>query len=275
MRFVLVLWCALLSSGCLAWNARGHAAIATLAEANLTPTAKAQIQALLIDDLDRYEQPSGRKTLAAVASWPDEIREVAIKSEPAAYRGWHVRGNQVCATKLGGCKEGHCVDQLIIHYAAVLGDRSQSARARNEALKWVVHLVGDEHMPLHSGVNRNGGSAKVVLEGVALKPDATFHSVWDSQLLNAALEGWKPQARLEEQTQPLASDAPTQWMLEARDVALQGTYEPLPGFACSESKLPEPFVLDAAYQQHSIAVVRQQVERAGLRLAQLLNETLD
>lgn len=274
VRFVLVLLGTLFSSVCFAWNARGHAAIAALAEANLTPAAQAEVQVLLADDLDRYERPSGRKTLAAVSSWPDEIRDVAVKNDPAAYKGWHVRGNQVCENKLGGCKDGHCVDQLIIHYAAVLRDRSQSARARNEALKWVVHLVGDLHMPLHSGVNRNGGGAKVVLEGVALKPDATFHTVWDSQLLNAGLEGWKSQARLDGKAAPFAADAPTQWMLEVRDIALHEVYEPLAGFTCGNGKLPEPFVLDTAYQQHSAVVVRQQVERAGLRLAQLLNEIL-
>lgn len=62
-------------------------------------------------------------------------------------------------------------------------------------------------------------------------------------------------------------------MRETREVALRAAYQPLPGFVCN-IRLPEPFVLDAAYQQHSVAVVRQQIERAGLRLAQLLNETL-
>lgn len=269
----LVLCAVLLSSPCLAWNGRGHAAIAALAQANLSPAALAQVEELLRDDLDRYGQASGRQSLAAVASWPDEIRDVATRTDPAAYRGWHVRSNQVCGQKLGGCKDGACVDQLIIRYAAVLRDPQQSPRARNEALKWVVHLVGDLHMPLHSGVNRNGGSAKVVLEGFDLKPDATFHTVWDGQLLDVALKGWKSQAQLE-RVEQLTADAPTQWMIETRDVALHDSYEPLPGFVCSDVRLPEPFVLDAAYQQRSVPVVRRQVERAGLRLAQLLNETL-
>jgi hypothetical protein len=71
----------------------------------------------------------------------------------------------------------------------------------------------------------------------------------------------------------LTEDAPTRWMLETRDVALHEVYEPLSGFSC-EAKLPEPIRIDAAYQQRSVAVVRHQIEMAGLRLAQLLNESL-
>jgi S1/P1 Nuclease len=72
---------------------------------------------------------------------------------------------------------------------------------------------------------------------------------------------------------PLDKDAPTQWMIEARDVSLHEVYEPLQGFSCN-TKLPAPLKLDTTYQARSIPVVRQQIERAGLRLAQLLNELL-
>lgn len=257
-----------------AWNARGHAAVATLAEENLKPEALRVTRQLLEGDLDALGQPSGRHTLAAIASWPDEIRSEETKTNPDAYKGWHVRSNQVCSDKLGACKNGACVDQLIMHYTAILADASQAPRARNEALKWVVHLVGDLHQPLHSGINRNGGGARVLMEGLTLKSDETLHTVWDGRLLNAALKDWKSTARLSGHEPHLAADAPTQWMIEARGVALRDVYQPLSGFVCSDEKLPEPFMLDAGYQQHSVPVVRQQVERAGLRLAQLLNEAL-
>jgi hypothetical protein len=54
---------------------------------------------------------------------------------------------------------------------------------------------------------------------------------------------------------------------------LREVCQPLAGFTCA-ARLPQPLALDAAYQQRSVAVVRQQIERAGLRLAQLLNEQL-
>lgn len=265
---------AVLAAGpALAWNARGHAAVAALAEANLEPAAQAQVQALLADDLDRHGRPSGRHTLAAVAAWADEIRAEAGRTDPDAYRGWHLRSNSVCSERLGRCPQGHCVDRLLARYTDVLRDRTQPQRARNEALKWVVHLVGDLHQPLHAGINANGGRARVVLAGQAPRPGATLHNTWDGPLLDAALTGWRPRARLPRNPGPLAPDAPLRWMLETRDVALRDVYQPLPGFACGV-RLAEPLRLDAGYQRASVPVIRRQVTRAGLRLAQLLNEAL-
>jgi len=261
-----------ISSNAGAWGRAGHAAVAELAAANLSPAAAAQVEALLVDDLDASGRPSGRKTLAAVASWADEIRDEAVKTDPKAFKGWHVRRNLVCEEGLGACRDGRCVDELILHYTAVLKDRSQDVRTRNEALKWVVHLVGDLHQPLHSGVNANGGGAKVRIEGVELKPGTTFHNVWDSELARAALKGWKSQARLID-AGPLPAQAPTQWMIETKALALREVYQPLAGFNCG-GPIAEPIVLDGAYQENSRAVIRAQVERAGLRLAQWLNQSL-
>ena len=115
---------ALIAAPALAWNARGHAAVAALAESQLGADARAQVAAVLADDLDRFGQPSGRRSLAAVASWPDEIRAEATRTDPEAFRGWHVRGNPVCSDRLGRCPQGHCVDQLILSYSAVLRDRA-------------------------------------------------------------------------------------------------------------------------------------------------------
>ncbi len=271
-RLLVAALCALLPLSAWSWGRAGHATVAALAEVNLTPAAAAQVHELLQGDLDRLGRPSGRKRLAEIASWPDEIRDEAVKTDPKAFKGWHVRRNLVCSDALGACRDGRCVDQLIIHYTRVLQDRSQDLRSRNEALKWVVHLVGDLHQPLHSGVNANGGGAKVQMEGIELKPGTTLHMVWDSQLASAALQGWTPSARPADNA-PLAADAPTRWMTETRAVALNEVYEPLAGFSC-EGTLAEPIVLDRAYQQRSVAVVRQQLERAGLRLAQLLNQAL-
>lgn len=263
---------ALIAAPALAWNARGHAAVAALAESQLGADARAQVAAVLADDLDRFGQPSGRRSLAAVASWPDEIRAEATRTDPEAFRGWHVRGNPVCSDRLGRCPQGHCVDQLILSYSAVLRDRAQPLRARNEALKWVVHLVGDVHQPLHAGVNPNGGRARVVLAGIDLPPGASLHSVWDGALLDAALAGWQPPAQ-PVPAPALTADGPTAWMLEARDVALAHVYQPLTGFACGV-RLAEPLLLDTGYQRASVPVIRQQIERAGQRLARLLNEAL-
>ena len=117
----------------LAWGRAGHATVARIAQARLTPAAQAQVHLLLEDDLDAAGRPSGRRTLAEIASWPDELRELAPKG---AYQGWHTRANPVCREALGPCRDGHCVDELIVHYGQILADPAQPRRERNEALKW-------------------------------------------------------------------------------------------------------------------------------------------
>ncbi len=263
----LLLLCAAIPATTWAWGGRGHKAVAHIATAHLTPQALAQVSELLRGDLDRDLKPSGRSTLAEISSWPDEIREIAPDD---AYKGWHSRANPVCSEALAPCPDGHCVDQLILHYAAVLKDDQQGHRERNEALKWVVHLVGDLHMPMHSGVH--GKAPETTLEGRVVKEGSTLHNVWDGVLANAALAQGEINAAYDTPA-PLATDAPTQWMLEARQIARRFVYEPLPEFSCAR-KLPRTLQLDRAYQKQSAPVIREQIRKAGLRLAQLLNETL-
>ncbi|MEC5385998.1 S1/P1 nuclease [Uliginosibacterium sp. H3] len=270
MRWLLISIClGLFTTSAFAWGHKGHAAVAALAQANLTPAALAQVRELLADDLDRYEKPSHRKTLASIASWADEIRDIA---PPDMYRGWHIRANQVCSDKLGACKDGNCVDQLIIRYTAILKDRSQPLRARNEALKWVMHLVGDLHQPLHSGINIDKGNIPAGIVGVATRPGTTFHSLWDTDIAELALRSGPLQGRLSDNT-PLPADAPTEWMKESRDVARKSAYEALPGFTCN-AHLPKPLMVDDVYMQQAAVVARRQMENAGLRLANVLNDAL-
>jgi hypothetical protein len=251
-----------------AWGEQGHAAVGALAGASLTPAARAQVTALLANDRDAHGRPSGRTTLAEIAGWADEIREVA---PPGTYEDWHVRDNPVCGAGMGPCRDGRCVDRLLADYIRILGDRSQPQRPRNEALKWVVHLVGDIHQPLHAGGNGDeNGDFPVVVE--SLNDDTTFHWAWDNELAELALRSGPLSGSLAGATPP-PTDAAALWMAESRAVAREHAYGPLPGFACGAR--PSGIVtLDRAYQEKSVPVIRAQMQKAGLRLAEVLNAIL-
>jgi hypothetical protein len=259
-----------ISQPAAAWGRKGHEAIAIIAEANLTVAAQAQVKALLKNDLDKYDHPSGRTTMPEIASWADEIRDATSKN---SYRGWHTRENPVCSTKLGPCPMGGCVNEKLLHYVAVLKNKHASHRDRNEALKFVVHLVGDLHAPLHSGSNYDKtGHFPATLEGRTISPKSTLHSIWDHNLLTAGLKKRDLSVKLDT-TEKLAPDAIMQWMLETREVSRKYVYDPLPDFSCGKFS-SDPIVLSRAYQKQAIPVIRRQIRRAGLRLAQLLNESL-
>jgi len=248
-----------------AWGRAGHAMVARIAAMHLTGPAQAEVQELLADDLDAAGEPSGRTTLEEIASWPDEIRLLAPEG---AYKGWHGRANPVCGEGLGACPDGHCVDALIEHFGEILRDPGRPPRQRNEALKWVVHLVGDLHQPLHSGVARDRGKTPVrLVRGRRLKPGATLHTVWDGELARIALKGWRVPDGPEDAP---VEDSPMRWMLESRDVALERAYKPLPGFSCT-ADLQGPLDLDSAYVKQAVPAIRLQIARAGFRLADRLN----
>jgi hypothetical protein len=125
---------------CFAWGKDGHSIVGAIAEANLTPQARAQVQSLLKDDLNNKGQLSGRKTLAEIASWADEIRSTA---EGGGTDKWHYRNNPVCKSQDGPCEGGACVDAAIKEMVGVLQNKDAPTQKRNEALKWIVHRIQD------------------------------------------------------------------------------------------------------------------------------------
>ncbi len=253
-----------------AWGKLGHAEIARIAEANLTSAARAKIQELLKDDLDANNKPSGRTTLPEIASWADEVRAAAM---PGKYTGWHTRSNPVCIDKLGVCWLNRCADKNLLRNINLLKNKRANPRQRNEALKWVVHLTGDLHQPLHSGSNNDfTGNIAASFEGGRT---STLHWLWDYDLLDAALKEGPLNVSLENDAPlPLYPITVRMWMLETRDVSLKYVYTPLHGFRCGKD-FAGPYILDKTYQERSTEIIRRQMERAGLRLAQLLNEILN
>ena len=97
-------------TACHAWGTEGHATIGAIADANLNPAARARVALLLQDDLDATDTPSGRTTLAAVASWADEIKAIPQGKEAA---NWHFHESTVCDGRTLPCVNGACVDEKI------------------------------------------------------------------------------------------------------------------------------------------------------------------
>jgi hypothetical protein len=252
-----------------------------IADRMLSPAARATVLMLLADDRDKFGNVSGRTTLEAVSVWADELNRT-----DAARPSWHYDDEPVCgnAPKVSYCQDGQCNSGELKRLIAVLGDTRRSVRERNEALKWVVHLVGDLHQPLHAADNadRGGNTVKVALEGVRTRGRQSLHRVWDTQFVTLAL-----QTRNRQQPPPdidaLTSEAASlvadggqgsldSWVSESNHLARNVAYN-FPQFACD--RVPQGIVvLDAAYQEDAEAIVRERLLLAGARLAALLNQTL-
>ncbi len=252
----------LVAGSAQAWGPLGHRLVARLAEPQLTPSARAQTQRLLATERLR--------SLADVANWADELRE----RDPALGRRsskWHYVniGEHDCryaATR--DCPNGDCVVEAIGAQAAILADRTRPDAERLQALKFVVHFVGDVHQPLHAGYarDRGGNTFQVHYRGKG----SNLHSLWDGTLLNSRGLGetsylWR--LRAAKSTRP-ASAGPYTPLAAAAWAEQSCAIVRAPGFYPPSARIGEDYIT-----RHRLTAERQ-LQLAGARLAALLNASL-
>ena len=264
-----------------AWAPQGHRTVGAIADQLLTARTRAAVAVLLQDDRDKFGAPSGRSTLEEVSVWADEVRGTS-----ASHERWHYDDVPVCGAveKQRYCPDGQCNSEQIKRLTRVLADPRAPAPERNEALKWLVHLVADLHQPLHAADNhdRGGTQVPVALQGVHTRGRENLHRAWDGDLARLALGGKTRQQpprnipALAQEAQRLVAQAgqggPDSWARESNNLARNVAYH-YPGFACGRLP-PGIVVLDLDYQSQGEALVRERLLLAGARLANLLNQTL-
>src|SRR5215213_8716979 len=155
-----------------AWGREGHAIVAQIAESRLTPKAKAAIDDLL----------PKQATMSSVSSWADSIRKEREETATWHYVDIPYEMRAYDAARDG--KNGNNVIDKIVDFANVLNDRTRPAAEREEALKFLIHFIGDLHQPLHCAERNEdkGGNFRLVF--FLDEPQAVnLHRTWDSVIL--------------------------------------------------------------------------------------------
>lgn len=253
-----LLFCAAAGLPAYGWGKEGHRIIAEIAERHLKPGTRQAVASLL--------QPG--ETLQSIASWADDIRP-----QRQATSTWHYI-NIPIQTPKGDyrpfCPATGCVVGIIDEMKGRLKNSALSREERAEALKFLVHFVGDMHQPLHCGDNkdRGGNDVKVVFRNQA----SNLHSIWDTSLLMLLLER-RPdmKAKLGKgpgywARQSMHKGTTTDWVWESQGWSRDIAYANLPSSS--------PAVLGDDYWTKSVPVIEKQLQRGGIRLADLLNEAL-
>ena len=181
----LLLLFAVVSTQLAAWGPKGHSIVADIAASRLTLVTKENVQLLL-----------GNDTLASVSSWADTVR----KERDESY-GWHFvdipkdapgfSEERDCFRPQDKHKDTltdhhNCVVDRIEIFEKVLADENASRTVRAEALRWIVHFVGDLHQPLHAVEEAHGGNdIKLPVFGSPKcgDYDCNLHWAWDTLLL--------------------------------------------------------------------------------------------
>jgi hypothetical protein len=249
----------------LAWGALGHRLVASLAEEELSPVAKAEVARLL--------QGEPEATLAGVSTWADELRakDPGLGRRSAAWHYVNIAEDGCDYDADRNCNGADCVVEAIREQAAILADVSEPVATRRRALKFVVHFVGDVHQPMHAGYARDkgGNTVQVRLPGPRGGSGSNLHALWDSGLLRAA--GLDEPAYLERlRALPLAVVAMPGLPPPSADWAEQSC-----ALATAPGVYPQRPQLDPGYMERWTPVADEQLRRGGARLAQVLNAALD
>jgi hypothetical protein len=252
----------------LAWGKTGHRVVAAIADTQLSGLARAHIREIL----------GGAESLDEAANWPDEMRSAPGDFWQKTATPWHyVTLNGIVYDHAP--KEGDALEALN-HFRDVLRDPKASLSDRQLALRFVVHLVGDLHQPLHVGkcCDKGGNDVKVTWFG---KP-TNLHAVWDSQLVDDEQLSFSELAsKLERHiTNTNVIDwwdvNPRDWITESAKI--RDTLYPAPARKPPKRKLfakrqPAPVAaLSYDYVYKFTPVMERRLQQGGVRLAAYLND---
>jgi hypothetical protein len=258
LRLALTLILICLPLPALAWGAEGHEIVAAIALRELTPAARLQVARLL----------GSEAMLVHDSNWADEIRDQRPQTGP-----WHYVDIALDASGYDAgrdCGGNACVVAQISNDLQVLGNARAPAALRAEALRFLVHFVADIHQPLHAVDNgdKGGNAVRVYLRGER----TNMHHVWDVEVVQNL--GWDASSIASDiaahvspaQKKAWQSGTPAAWANESHAIARDDVYAFLDGRRSLD--------LPPGYLNAAAPVVRQQLARAGVRLAWLINRTL-
>jgi S1/P1 Nuclease len=267
-----------------AWGKEGHEIVAFIAYQQLAPKTRIAIDHILSDS----GPTAGPERFMEAAVWPDEIKRhpgqpVTVFSRfgvrnAAGTHAFHfadMAGDHYDPRT--DTERGKSVVSGIDHCKAALRSAGTPGEARREALSFLIHFVGDIHQPLHAGRKGDKGGNSIHIDAFLHRQPAkgfNLHEVWDDLLIQSrdrdpvrygqTLLARMPKRRVEEYTRQMD---PAAWADESHRLAMTTAYVGPDGAA-----IPEGARLGTAYASRNVPVVEDQLLKAGIRLAAVLDQ---
>jgi hypothetical protein len=254
-KFVFPVLLISLSITLLSWGVIGHRAIGKIAENHLTANAKMAVTKLL-----------GSESLAMVSTYPDEIRPY----QQFAYTApWHYvnlpegLNYQDFSAQLKSIEKPN-IYKAILNCISDLKNSSKTKEEKVFALKFLVHLVGDIHQPMHTGHSEDSGGNGIKVK--LMRKETNLHGLWDSGLIDYAGMSYKELAAncdvfQKKETEVWQKDDVIKWAFESYEISKQ--------LYAEAAQNPE---FDYTYYPQHADSVKKRVAQAGIRLAAILNE---
>ena len=259
----------------LAYGQFGHNTIAQIAMANVSPATTLKVRALLARSSALATPQCPARTVEDASVWADCVRaKYPLRFGYAS--SWHYQTLDICGTfdLKAACRDGNCVSAQVDRDVKLLQAKDTPLAERVQALAFLIHFTGDMHMPLHSGSHNDaGGNAIKAAYGIYAPERLNLHGIWDGVLAERAITDGSTLVRRYSATEaaPLQAGTTEDWSRESYDIARTIAYPS----ATADKPCVTPTVrvkLDEATIVRLVPVQRLQVQRAGLRLARLLDE---
>ena len=247
----------LIAVSCLliSWGFTGHRTIGQIAAKHLTPQAREAVHELL-----------GDESLADAATWADQVRNDPEYSGTAP---WHFI-NVPLGLSFEQFKAQVTTSDKMNVYTALLKEEKQltdpaaSHEQKVAALKFIAHFVGDIHQPMHVSRAEDKGGNTIQLQYD--NQGTNLHALWDTKLLEHGGLNYQQLAEKydhasEQQIKKWQGDPPILWAWESYQVSTQIYAE----VAANGRNI------DHAYYEANIPVIENRIEKAGIRLAGVLN----
>lgn len=268
----------------LAWGQDGHRITAEIAERNLTPEAVAEVREII-----------GEETLAEISTWADDIRSDGTWDFAKPWHYISINDDESWDNyERVPEEEGDLLlilerleaflrdpDAETFTLSGVAGRSSSSLKptnekevTRREVLAFYVHFIGDLHQPLHVGRREDQGGNRIQVEWFG--EEETLHRVWDEDLVESRNLSYTEFATFlnrlsDEEKETASAGSYLDWAKEAKEVRAQ-VYD----FGAQRSSyylnVVEPPTLSYDYRAKTLPIVRDRLQKGGLRLAALLND---
>ena len=244
--------CLIIATECMAWGQKGHDTTCAIAERHLSRSARRHIDRVL----------DGQ----SIVYWANWLDNASHQPEYAYSLTWHYKdidANETYDT-VEPAADGDIVTALTAQIEKLkTGNLSHEEEAL--ALKMVIHFVGDLHQPMHLGHKSDlgGNTLKIKFFGT----ESNLHTVWDTDLVEAAHKWsyteWMEQIdRADKRGQRrMTNGTIDDWARETHNLATE-VYAMTP----AGTDISYDYVANAA------PIIEQQLLKAGLRLARILNE---
>jgi hypothetical protein len=293
------------SSPALAWWCEGHQVVGLIASKHLSANAQAAVTKLLKENPDGV-LPSCKNSpddpLAVASTWADDVKKSELSSS------WHymdiplglkkgdpeVYCEPIGPSVNGGARPG-CILSALRYAVNVLHSEKETDSEKAKALRYLIHLVGDLHQPLHTTANNDQGGNCTPVQFFDDPKVTNLHSIWDGMMFNRNLAAKNQTvatlaATLDQQYESKRKgwikNAPEfdRWAWEGHLLSQNFVYgklepkppvepyDPKPVCKVEQERFGALHIKTAdSYEAAAAPIVDEQLAKAGYRLAEILN----